>query len=266
MNRNYFLTMALAAGCAFAAYGQKGGISPQMLQQLQQSYQETPADRAIRHALSNNNINTLAINSESLNNYDTYFSDKVESKGITDQQSSGRCWLFAGLNVLRAKAIAKYDMGEFKFSQNYAFFWDQLEKANLFLQGIIDTREKPMDDKMVEWLFKHPLSDGGQFTGVSDLLMKYGIVPAEVMVETYSSNNTSRMANLISLKLKEFGLELRELSANGKSVADLESRKTEMLKTVYRMLALTLGEPPTKFTWRRNTLRSRSTRSSWATT
>ncbi len=251
MNRNYFLTMALAAGCAFAAYGQKGGISPQMLQQLQQSYQETPADRAIRHALSNNNINTLAINSESLNNYDTYFSDKVESKGITDQQSSGRCWLFAGLNVLRAKAIAKYDMGEFKFSQNYAFFWDQLEKANLFLQGIIDTREKPMDDKMVEWLFKHPLSDGGQFTGVSDLLMKYGIVPAEVMVETYSSNNTSRMANLISLKLKEFGLELRELSANGKSAADLESRKTEMLKTVYRMLALTLGEPPTKFTWTR---------------
>ena len=104
---------------------------------------------------------------------------------------------------------------------------------------------------MVEWLFKHPLSDGGQFTGVSDLLMKYGIVPAEVMVETYSSNNTSRMANLISLKLKEFGLELRELSANGKSAADLESRKTEMLKTVYRMLALTLGEPPTKFTWTR---------------
>lgn len=253
MIKNNLLLMALAASVSLTAYGQQadGGISPEMLKQIQKSYEGTPSDNAIRNAISANNINKLAINSESLNNFDTYFSDKVESKGISNQKSSGRCWLFTGLNVLRAKAIAKYDMGEFQFSQNYSFFWDQLEKANLFLQGIIDTREKPQDDKMVEWLFKNPIGDGGQFTGVSDLLMKYGVVPAEVMVETYSSENTSRMSNLIGLKLKEFGLELRDMSAKGKKMADLESRKTEMLGTVYRMLVLNLGEPPTHFTWTR---------------
>ena len=220
-----------------------------MLRQIKQAYQGTPADKAIRNAIANNNINKLAVNLESLNNLDTHFSHKVESKGISDQQSSGRCWLFTGLNVLRAKAIAKYDMGEFQFSQNYSFFWDQLEKANLFLQGIIDTRQKSMDDKMVEWLFKHPIGDGGQFTGVSDLLTKYGVVPADVMVETYSSNNTARMGNLIGLKLKEFGLQLRENPQA--SAAELEKKKTEMLGTIYRMLVLNLGEPPTKFTWTR---------------
>ena len=220
-----------------------------MLQQIKQAYQGTPADKAIRNAIANNNINKLAVNLESLNNLDTHFSHKVESKGISDQQSSGRCWLFTGLNVLRAKAIAKYDMGEFQFSQNYSFFWDQLEKANLFLQGIIDTRQKPMDDKIADWLVKHPIGDGGQFTGVSDLLTKYGVVPADVMVETYSSNNTARMGNLIGLKLKEFGLQLRENPQA--SAAELEKKKTEMLGTIYRMLVLNLGEPPTKFTWTR---------------
>lgn len=249
-SKNLWIT-AFALGLALSAQGQQngGGISPEMLRQIKQAYQGTPADKAIRNAIANNNINKLAVNLESLNNLDTHFSHKVESKGISDQQSSGRCWLFTGLNVLRAKAIAKYDMGEFQFSQNYSFFWDQLEKANLFLQGIIDTRQKPMDDKMVEWLFKHPIGDGGQFTGVSDLLTKYGVVPADVMVETYSSNNTARMGNLLGLKLKEFGLQLRENPQA--SAAELEKKKTEMLGTIYRMLVLNLGEPPTKFTWTR---------------
>ena len=250
MRKNGITLITLALAMALSANGQdNGGISPETLSKIKQAYQGTPADKAIRNAIANNNINKLAVNWESLNNLDTHFSHKVESKGITDQQSSGRCWLFTGLNVLRAKAIAKYDMGEFQFSQNYSFFWDQLEKANLFLQGIIDTRERPMDDKMVEWLFKHPIGDGGQFTGVSDLLMKYGVVPAEVMAETYSSEHTSRMSNLLGLKLKEFGLRLRE---NPKaSEKELAERKTEMLGTIYRMLALNLGEPPTKFTWTR---------------
>ncbi len=145
-----------------------------------------------------------------MNHFDTYFSHQVKSKGITNQKSSGRCWLFTGLNVFRADIITKHNLNDFQFSHSYPFFWDQLEKANLFLQGIIDTREKPLDDKMVEWLFKNPLSDGGQFTGVADILTKYGVVPADVMAETNSSGNTRQMANLIALKLKEFGLTLRE--------------------------------------------------------
>jgi len=234
-----------------SAQNNTGGISPEILKQIQSSYQETPADKAIRNAISNNDINRLAINWDSKNDFDTYFSHKVNSKGITDQRSSGRCWLFTGLNVFRAKAIAKYDMGDFKFSTNYSFFWDQLEKSNLFLQGIIDTREKSMEDRSVEWLFKNVLSDGGQFTGVFDILTKYGVVPAEAMIETNSSESTGRMSNLIGQKLKEYGLQLRDMSAQGKKPADLDKQKTTMLSTIYRMLVLNLGEPPTEFTWTR---------------
>lgn len=198
----------------------------------------------MRNAITNNDINKLAVNLENKNNFDTYFSDKVNGKGITNQKSSGRCWLFTGLNVFRSQIIAKYNLSDFQFSHTYPFFWDQLEKANLFLQGVIDTREKPMDDKMVEWLFKNPIGDGGQFTGVADLLTKYGVVPAEAMTETYNSENTRMLANLLSQKLKEFGLELR-----GSKATDSGKRKTEMLGTVYRMLVLMLGEPPATFTW-----------------
>ena len=226
-----------------------GGISDAMMQQIKQSYQGTTNDKAIRNAIGNNDIRKLALNQENLKGMDTHFSIKVDSKGISDQKSSGRCWLFTGLNVMRAKTIAKYGLGNFEFSQNYSFFYDQLEKANLFLQGVIDTSKKPMDDKMVEWLFRNPLSDGGTFTGVADIVSKYGLVPKDVMPETNSSDNTSRMAGLIIQKLREQGLQLREMALKGAKPAALEKTKTEMLGTIYRMLVLNLGIPPTEFTW-----------------
>lgn len=238
-------------GTAFFLFAQQsnGGITSGMLQQIKQSYKGNASDKAIQNAITHNDINKLAISYENENHFETNFSHKVKSKGITNQKSSGRCWLFTGLNVFRAGIITAYKLNDFQFSHTYPFFWDQLEKSNLFLQGIIDTREKPMDDQMVEWLFKNPLSDGGQFTGVADILTKYGVVPANVMVETFSSENTRQMANLIKLKLKEFGLQLRDVSMNGSTAADFNTKKTEMLGDIYRMLVLTLGEPPATFTW-----------------
>lgn len=137
------ITFALLFAAALTAQAQQGGISGEMLNQIKQSYKATPADKAIRNALGGTSINTLALNQENRADFDTEFSHKVLSKGITDQQSSGRCWLFTGLNVLRSQMIAKYGLDEMEFSQNYCFFYDQLEKANLFLQGIIDTSGSP---------------------------------------------------------------------------------------------------------------------------
>lgn len=252
MNKRILSAFLLGVALYANAQQSDGGISNDMLQNIQQSYKETASDKAIRNAIGGNTISKLALNQDNLKGSDTYFSNKVESKGISNQQKSGRCWLFSGLNVMRAKMIAKYGLGSFEFSQNYCFFWDQLEKSNLFLQGVIDTYEKPMNDQMVEWLFKNPLSDGGQFTGISDIIGKYGVVPKEVMPETNSSENTSQMANLISLKLREYGLQLRNEAAKGAKKASLKKSKTEMLGTIYRMLALNLGVPPTEFTWTRN--------------
>ncbi len=265
--KKFFLTLALAmcaSGIVSAqepAASHDGGISAEMLEQISATYEDNGYDKAISNALAGTSISVLAVNANNAAMIDTHFSDRVKTKGITDQKSSGRCWLFTGLNVLRAKMIDKYDLPGMEFSQSYLFFYDQLEKANLFLQGVIDTRKLPFEDRQVDWLFSNPLSDGGQFTGVSNLITKYGLVPAEAMPETYQANNTSQMANLLKLKLREFGLELR---AAGKArPAELQEMKVRQLSEIYRILALCLGEPVKEFEWTRcdrdNNIVSRAT-------
>ena len=245
--------LILSMVATLVAYPQETGLTPDVLKKIQDSYKSSPESKALQNAIVNNDINKIAVNHDNAGAFDTYFSHRVPSQAVTDQKSSGRCWMFTGMNVLRAKAIAKYDLpADFQFSQIYTFFWDQLEKSNLFLQAIIDTKDKPMDDKTVEWLFKNPIGDGGQFTGVANLVDKYGIVPAEAMRETNSSNKTSTMASILSLKLREYGLELREMAAKKASAAQLQNRKVEMLQVVYRILALNFGEPPTEFMWTRH--------------
>jgi bleomycin hydrolase len=179
-----------------------------------------------------------------------YFSNRIKIKGITDQKSSGRCWLYTGLNVIRAPLFEKYQMEEFQLSQTYPFFWDQLEKANLFLEGIIQTVDKPLDDKRVEWLLKNPIGDGGQWTGVVDVVGKYGVVPFEVMPDTKNSEATSWMSRLLRRKLRGQAMDLRQMHADGKKLNELQEQKVEMLGDIYRILVLSLGEPPTQFEWR----------------
>jgi bleomycin hydrolase len=157
--------------------------------------------------------------------------------------------MFTGFNVLRGNFAQKTDSLSIELSHGYLFFWDQLEKANLFLQGVVDNAKKPMDDQRVQFFFKNPISDGGTFCGVADLTEKYGLVPKAVMAETFSSENTSRMSRLVSSKLREFGLQLRQMVADGKKPAAVKAEKTRMLGEVYRMLALTLGEPVKQFTY-----------------
>ena len=245
-----FITFALAliAVGTLNAQQDKGGITAEMLQEIRTGQTNSAAEKAARNALALNPIAELATNAENLAMIDTHFSHRVRTKGITDQHQSGRCWLFTGLNVLRAKMIDDLDLPSLEFSQNYLFVYDQLEKSNLFLQGVIDTKHLPMDDRQVEWLFKNPLNDGGQFTGVSNLIMKYGVVPAEVMPENYQSNNTTQVGNLLKLKLREFGLTLREQKDRRSTVA----LKTEMLKEIYSMLVRAYGVPPTEFEWTRH--------------
>ena len=224
----------------------QGGISQQMLQTLRSSNHLSPAERALKNGLATSDIRTFALNQDNQTELNTYFSNSVPSKGITDQKSSGRCWLFTGLNVLRSQLINSKKLEELEFSQVYLFFYDQLEKSNLFLQAVIDTRKSPLDDKTVQWLFQHPLSDGGTFTGVADLVTKYGLVPKGVMPETFASNNTSRFTSFLKRKLREDGLILRESKKTGN---ELQQQKEKMLADIYHILVLGFGEPPTSFTW-----------------
>lgn len=249
MKKIILLSVAVAASFSLLSAQDKGGITPQMLQQIQKKTELTPSQKALRNALAGTSIKKLAINSENRFKYDRDFKYQVRLVGITDQQSSGRCWLFTGQNVLRAKIIEQYKLSGFKFSAVYPFFFDQLEKANLFLQAMIDNVDKADDDRLVQWLFRHPLQDGGQYTGISDILTKYGAVPEEVMPETYSSSHTGEMARLLSMSLREGGLAIRQAHADKKSQADLEKIKETYLTDVYRILKMCLGTPPQSFSY-----------------
>lgn len=245
------LTSILLLGATALGAQNSGGISAAQLEQLRQSYNNEASTRALQNAIAATDINTLARSAHARLGADAEVSNRVPSKGITNQKSSGRCWLFTGLNVLRAQAMKNHDLPKLELSQNYNFFYDQLEKSNLFLQGIIDRVDQPLDDRMVDWLFMNPLNDGGQFTGLADNVSKYGVVPREAMPETYSSENTSRMRQLLSTKLRRDGMELRRMASGGAKTKALQERKQQMLAEVYRVLALNLGEPPLQFTWKR---------------
>jgi len=249
MKKQALLSLALVAAVAAIGQTRNGGITLQMLQQIQQQRTPTASDRALRNALAANAIDVLAQNQQHAGELNTYFSVETPKQSITDQKSSGRCWMFSGLNVLRANFAKRTDSLTVSLSHDYLFFWDQLEKANLMLQGVIDTAREPIDAQRVQFFFHYPLNDGGTFCGVADLAEKYGLVPAAVQPETYSADNTSRMSAVIKSKLREQGLELRRMVADGQKPKAILQRKTEMLGEIYHMLVITLGEPVREFNY-----------------
>lgn len=245
------LALGLCLALATTAGAQKqGGISASMLQQIEKSQGSTATNKALFNAVASNRIDNLAKNFSNRNTFDTHFSVETTKQSIHDQKSSGRCWMFSSFNVFRADFARHHaDSLSVEFSHDNLFFYDQLEKANLMLQGVIDNAKKPMDDVRVQFFFKNPLNDGGTFCGAADLAPKYGLVPKSVQPETFSAENTSKISSLISSKLREYGLELRKMVADGKKAQAIDARKTEMLSTVYRMLAMALGEPVKEFTY-----------------
>lgn len=226
-------------------------ITDKELQEIQGSFKKDAATKAIRNILTNDrDLKSNALNRDLQGKTDHYFKYRVNVKGITNQYSSGRCWMFTSMNVLRPLVMEKYGLNEFDFSHNYLYFWDIFEKSNLFLENIIATADKPMDDRTVTEYFKSPVGDGGVWNLFYNAAQKYGVVPQEVMPETAHSNNTSQMVSLINEKLRLGGYDLREMAQSGKKVQALRAEKKEILKDVYRILSLCLGEPPHQFTWR----------------
>ena len=235
---------------ALPSMAQDGGISPEMLAKIQQSKPKGNAEKALVNAMATMSINDLAKNAAKLGKIDTKFSIETPKQSIHNQKSSGRCWMFSSMNVLRSRfALEHKDTLAVVYSQDYLFFYDQLEKANLFLQGTIETASKSMDDPEVKFFFRSPLNDGGTFCGIIDLTKKYGLVPQSVRPETYQAENTRLMSNIIKTKLREYGLELRSMVNAKKKTTAINDRKTEMLAEVYRILSMTLGEPVKEFTY-----------------
>jgi bleomycin hydrolase len=221
-----------------------------------------PKNRLALAALSSNNANAvLASRSTTIADVQNFnVKIAVEGSPVTNQASSGRCWLFASTNVFRIPVIKKYRLKEFQLSQSYLFYWDKIEKANFFLEHILDTASKGIDDRTVQALLSTPVSDGGQWDMVANLVAKYGLVPQTLYPDSYNALNSSVMDRLITTKLREDAVRLRAL-ANGewqkqsnlkKLIAVTNAEKTKMLREIHLILTLMLGPPPApdkEFTW-----------------
>lgn len=206
---------------------------------------------ALQNLLTNdNNIKTKTLNHELQGKIDHYFKYRTDVKGITNQKSSGRCWMFTSMNVLRPTVMKKYNLNSFDFSHNYTYFWDIFEKSNLFLENIIATAQKDMDDREVVTYFRSPVDDGGVWNLFYNMAEKYGVVPENVMPETAHSSNTGQMLGILKERLRAGGYKIREMAAARQNSKTLRSEKTAILKDVYLVLALCLSEPPTEFIWR----------------
>jgi len=222
-------------------------ISKEMLGKFTQDFKANPQYKVIMNAIIKNGIDSAAINQESLVKMQYTFSDEMKIDKITNQKQSGRCWLFAGLNVIRQKVIEKNNLKDFELSQNYQMFWDKLEKANYFLENILETIKEKINSRIVMWLLSSPLGDGGQWDMFLNLVEKYGVIPKYVMPETFHSSQSARMNQLLTVKLREDAAILRESFHKGEKIEKLRSKKETMLNEIYRMLCCFLGEPPEKF-------------------
>ncbi|MDP6116571.1 MAG: C1 family peptidase [Planctomycetota bacterium] len=224
-------------------------ITSTALRDLEDAFAADDTNRVMQNAVTQVSAQKLAVRRDVVAEADHSFSVKLDHWEVTAQKGSGRCWLFAGLNVLRAAAMKKMKLKNFEFSQNWPLFWDKLEKANYFLESIIDTADRPAGDRTVAFLLSDPISDGGQWNMFVDLIEKYGLVPKTAMPETESSSNTGVMNQLLVAKLRQGAYILRDLHASGAPLADLRAAKLEFLTTVHRILSIHLGTPPTTFDW-----------------
>ncbi len=216
-------------------------ISQSLLSDFKSEYQKNQAARTLENAVTHSGIHDIAVDHTLATRYPDAFSVQAKGGQITNQKASGRCWMFASLNTMRADVLGCLNVDTFEFSESYPFFWDKLEKANYFLESIIETKDEPTDGRLIQHLLSGPIQDGGQWDMFKGILEKYGVVPKEAMPETYHSSNSAFMNKIITSKLREFAYELRE--------SEHPRNKDEMLYEIYHILCLCLGTPPESFSY-----------------
>ena len=213
---------------------------------FQQDYQQNKQNKIAELAVVNNGVQKASFNGEGIRDLNRTFSIEIPTDNVTDQKQSGRCWLFAALNVLRHKFAKQYHTKNFTFSQSYLFFWDRIERANIFFNHILETADKPVDDRTVHFYLQAPDTDGGQWHMAISVIRKYGLVPTYAQDESFTANNTAAFNQALNMKLREDGLVLRKLAQAGKN-DEIEQKRQEYLSEIYRMAVIAFGQPVQKF-------------------
>ncbi len=239
----------LSRTTAEVSEGHAGALAGELVARLRQEFAASPSNRLAQNAVTQITVDDVALNRSIVAATDHTFSHRLDDWSVTNQKRSGRCWMFAALNLFRVGAMKKMGLKSFEFSQTFTLFWDKLERANYFLEAIIETRERDVDDRTVAFLLSRPIDDGGQWNMFVNLVRKHGLVPKAFMPETESSSNTMRMNAILRQKLREGAKTIRDLHAAGASVQALREAKQEILAVIYRILCIHLGTPPERFTW-----------------
>lgn len=219
-------------------------LTPDDLAVLRKDFTSNRAYRLVQNAVTTTSVNQVALDHEVASGIDHTVSHLLDDWAVTDQGKSGRCWLFAGLNLLRAGTMARLGVKEFEFSQNHLMFWDKIERANYFLEAIIDTADRDVDDRTVAYLLEHVADDGGQWNMFTALVAKHGLVPKRVMPETQSSGETAQLNAVLRRVLRQGAGALRAAAPDERA-----ARKAEILAVAYRVLCIHLGTPPERFDW-----------------
>lgn len=217
-------------------------LTAAMLTQFEEDFSRKNAYISAMNAAVKNGIAASCIDYKENRSMQNNFSVSIDSGDITDQKQSGRCWMFAALNVMRLKVMKKLKLKNMELSQSYPLFWDKLEKSNWFLENILATLDEPLNGRLLHFLLEAPVADGGQWSMFADLIKKYGVIPKDAMNESFDSSATKDLTKYVTLKL-------REEHRSGKSIRELRSLKQAMMNEVYRMLCISLGKPPASFTW-----------------
>ena len=227
--------------------GMDGTLSAGDTELLRKDFAANPAYRLAQNAVTQVAVDDVAISREIINSTSHSLSTVLDDWKVTNQERSGRCWLFAGLNLLRVGAMRKMGLKDFEFSQNYVMFWDKIERANYFLEAVIETAGRDLDDRTVAYLLESVADDGGQWNMFVAVVSKHGLVPQALMPETHSSSGTSRMNSVLRSLLRQGARSVREAAGRGVDAARAE--KADVLRVVYRVLCIHLGTPPDRFDW-----------------
>jgi len=224
-------------------------LSSEQLAEFQANFEASPTSGLMQNVVTQRDVNEVALNRTIVTGAAHTFSNVLDDWSVTNHARSGRCWMFAGLNMFRAETKDVLNVKQFEFSQNYLMFWDKLERANFLLEGIIETSDRPVDDRTVAWLLQRGVEDGGQWDMFVNLVRKHGVVPKTAMPETESSGNSARMNTMLNYQYRQGAKQIRDCYAAESGLDQMRASKQQTLNAIYQILCIHLGTPPAKFHW-----------------
>lgn len=226
-----------------------GEITKKQIEDMRKEFSSDSSAKVAQNAVTSNNLSTVTLRRDLVQEVDFTFSTKLDEWKATNQKSSGRCWLFATLNLFRPGAMKKMNVKEFEFSQAHIHFWDKFERSNHFLEAIIETSDRPVDDRTIHFLLSDPIGDGGQWNMAMNLIRKHGLVPKSAYPESNSSSSTRWMNSILKDMLRSSASEIRGIIESGGGEREARSHKESRMKDIWRVLCIHLGTPPESFDW-----------------